>query len=143
MAEESNDLGNGRPNCLSKLGYKYMNNVLDQKTRYLTLLWESRQYIRTCPTNIQHTIAKKGKYLGNVSLNRLSKLGYEYFNKAQVGNFDNLPCSESTASASAPASQEPDFPDPRRVMICGMADLIDSRNSATNSSVLVHQQYSN
>ena len=48
--------------------------------------------------------------------------------------FDTLPCSESFINAFPPATQISEFQDPRRATTFGMAALINSRNSAVNST---------
>ena len=58
-------------------------------------------------------------------------------NVVQVRKFDTLPCSENFVSEHAATSKISDSWDLnlRRVIIIGMAGLIDCRNSATSTSI--------
>jgi hypothetical protein len=69
------------------------------------------------------------------------KLGYEYINDGQVRKFDISPCSERFNNVFAAALQMSDCQNPRRVIIRGIAGLIDSRNSATSTSMTDMSEY--
>jgi hypothetical protein len=49
-----------------------------------------------------------------------------------------LLCSESFDNAFAPAIQTAESQEPRRAITCGMAGVIESRNSATSTSTMPH-----
>ena len=84
----------------------------------------------------QTTNSQELNYLWNGRPNWLSKLGYKYLNNVQpeVRKSDTLPCSESFANEFIPSLRTYGTLWLRSVIICGMAALIDSWNSASTNS---------
>ena len=83
-------------------------------------------------------MAEEGNNLRNVSLNRFSKLVYEYYiNNVQVRKFNKLPCPERFDNVRAAALRTFNSATEKRAMILGMTCANDSRNSATGTSIMV------
>jgi hypothetical protein len=69
----------GRPNCLSKFGYKYISDVSFRNFNILvlTVLRELQQCIYNYFINIPHITTEEGDDQRNGRPNFLSKLGYK------------------------------------------------------------------
>ena len=131
MAEECDDLRNGRSNRLSKLSYKYINNV--QVRNFDTLPCSESINNASAPAlQTSNSLWLRSSMIsGMAGLIDSRNSATTTSTNVHVSNFDTLPCSESIANVFAPTSGSQD---PRRLIICGMAILIDSRNSATYST---------
>ena len=115
------------------------NCSIPQATWYwiFTLFWEFCQCICNHLTNIPIPSFEEDFHLWNGRPNWVLKLSYhDYINNVQVKVFDTLPCSRSFANAFTTTFRTSQFPYLRMVIICGMAGLIDSRNSATSTSTM-------